>query len=189
MDINIDLNYLGKLNIILTKVRFSGTTIGGVKCCIAGGAIRDMLLNKPVSDIDVFYEGELKLTTLKVYFKLVEETDNGPYPDGFEVTHKVFLDSMPVPIQLIKVKNLEEHIASFPSKLIRVSYFSKEGLQGLNDEFIDCALNKAFWWDMPVDLKYFNKIKAKYSDWKHCFVDDSFNPEPKLKLEPAELDF
>ena len=44
-----------------------------------------------------------------------------------------------------------------------------------------------FFWDQQVDLGYFKKIKDKYSDWKHEFMEKHFNPESKL--EAVDLEF
>lgn len=47
--------------------------LGATKCMVAGGAIRDMLLEKPINDIDVFYEGTLA-DPLQVFHEPKEET-------------------------------------------------------------------------------------------------------------------
>jgi len=181
-EINLDLEYLDTLSYILDRMEVSAST----DSAIAGGAIRDMLLQKPVSDIDVFYTGVLIETRLNIHFDSVETLTDYGYPDGFTVTHKVKVKGLPVPIQLIKVGDVDAHIDLFPSELIRVSYRNSTGLQGLTPSFIDLARLQHFWWDKEVDLKYFSKIKAKYPDWKHMFVEESFNPE---KVQPVELDF
>jgi len=181
-EINLDFDYLDVLSDILDKVECSNSE----DAAIAGGAIRDMLLQKPVSDVDVFYTGVLLDARLKVHFDSVETLTDYGYPDGFTVTHKVKLKKLPVPIQLIKVEDVDAHIDLFPSELIRVSYRNSTGLQGLTPSFIDLARLQQFWWDKEVDLKYFSKIKAKYSDWMHMFVEESFNPEQQ---KVAVLDF
>lgn len=178
-EVNLDLAYLSKLTKILLRTSFCGAS----SCCVAGGAIRDMLLNKPVSDIDVFYEGTVNTKTLQAYFEQAQETDIPNYPEGFNVTHKVKQVGIPVPIQLIQVNNIEEHIKTFPSEMLRVSYNVDKGLQGFGDIFIDAAVSQTFWWDQKVDLPYFTKIKNKYSDWKHMFHSEEDNPEFEPELE------
>jgi len=179
--IEIDFAYLDILTSILSKITFSGVSLLSVECCIAGGAIRDMLLQKPISDIDVFYTGELKEGLLKNTFKTVEVKPNS-YPDGFNVTHTVGLAALPVPIQLIQVESIEKHIGAFPSPLLRVQYNFTKGLEGIDADFISDANAKIFCWDHKADLPYFLKIKSKYSDWKHTFLKDEYNPELQEEL-------
>jgi Poly A polymerase head domain len=177
-EVNLDLAYLSKLTTILLRTGFCGAS----NCCVAGGAIRDMLLNKPVSDIDVFYEGTVNTKTLQAYFEQVQETDIPNYPEGFNVTHKLKQVGIPVPIQLIQVNNIEEHIKTFPSPMMRM-WFDMEGLHGLSPGVIADANSNVFFWDQKVDLPYFLKIKNKYSDWKHMFHEDEHNPEFEPELE------
>ena len=142
---------------------------------VAGGAIRDMLFNKPIDDIDVFYEGELKEDMLKQYFPNIVTSDS-VYPDGFNVTHNFMCDMFPVKVQLIQVKNIEAHLKTFPSQMMRM-WLNGDGLHGLDSIVFQDAITKVFFWDQEVDLSYFKKIKAKYSDWKHEFLEKHFNPE------------
>ncbi len=174
--VEIDFEYLDKLGSILSKVYFStGKLQTYAKCAIAGGAIRDMLLQKPVNDIDVFYEGELSDKSLNNFFKTVKSSETN-YPDGFNVTHTVALTGLPVPIQLIQVKNIQDHIDTFPTPMSRVWYSQDSGLGGVDMDFVHQAINKQFLWDSKVDMPYFDKIKAKYSDWEHVFLHMEDNP-------------
>ncbi len=184
--VEIDFDYLNTLSTVLSKVTFSGGMHHYPKCAIAGGAIRDMLLQKPVSDIDVFYVGELFDKQLNMYFKQVKST-NAFYPDGFNVTHTVSLTALPVPIQLIQVKDIKKHIETFPTPMSRVSFWYDEGLQGVDVQFVADTVAKEFVWDKKVDMPYFDKIKAKYSDWKHVFTSPEYDPYHENVEE--ELDF
>ena len=173
--VEIDFDYLDNLGAILIRVMWSGEPLNPIKCSVAGGAIRDMLLQKPISDIDVFYEGTLVTEELKESFKLVQSTNHN-YPDGFNITHTVMFKDIPVPIQLIQVKNIEEHIATFPTPMSRVSYNHSKGLEGVDMDFVYQVNAQKFFWDHKVDMKYFDKIKAKYSDWEHIFLKPEDNP-------------
>jgi hypothetical protein len=180
--VEIDFVYLNLLGTLLSKVTFSGGMGNMVKCTVAGGAIRDMLLQKPVSDIDVFYEGELKESSLTSYFKQVKETQHS-YPDGFIVTHTVTMAGLPVPIQLIQVKDIEKHIDTFPTPMSRVQFSHQKGLEGIDLDFIHNVVENEFVWDSKVDMPYFDKIKEKYSDWKHVFLDPHDSPYPLEEVE------
>jgi len=186
MQVEIDFGYLNTLSSVLSRVHFSNAHVNFIKCTIAGGAIRDMLLQKPVADIDVFYEGELDDKKLSTWFKTVKTTDT-TYPDGFNVTYKVSWATIPVPIQLIQVKNIDKHIESFPSPLCRVQYDVKKGLKNIDMDFVDDVANKVFTWDSNPGVVYFDKIKSKYSDWKHTFLDPEY--DPYHDIESIDLEF
>lgn len=181
-EINLDLEYLSKLNALISRVRVCSkiqVMFGSYnKTVVAGGAIRDMLFNKPVKDIDVFYEGEVDDSKLEQYFTNIKPTGNS-YPDGFNVTHTLKHKDFPVPIQLIQVKNIEEHIKTFPSPLMRLSVDS-EGIHGMDSSVFSDAQIQEFVWDIKPDLFYFLKVKKKYSDWKHIFMEEDMNPEMEL---------
>lgn len=181
-EINLDIEYLNNLNTLISKVRVCSKPVQLLgeynKTVVAGGAIRDMLFNKPVKDIDVFYEGELDDKKLEGYFTSIKPTGNS-YPDGFNVTHTVAHKDFPVPIQLIQVKNIEAHIKTFPSPLIRV-WVEKGVIHGIDSLLVHDALMQEFCWDIKPDLHYFLKIKEKYSDWEHVFMEEAMNPEPEL---------
>ena len=181
MQVEIDFSYLDILTSILSRVHFNAKLGQYIKCAVAGGAIRDMLLQKPVSDIDVFYEGDLSYSRIKEVFKNVKESDT-TYPDGFNVTHQVFHEKIPVPIQLIQVKNIEEHIQTFPCEFSRVGYDMDKGLFGISSDLVYSVEKKEFMWDSKVDCYYFDKIKEKYSDWKHVFLTETDNPYHEEEL-------
>ena len=79
-EINLDLEYLYNLNCLIARIRAcskSKIMFDGLnKTVVAGGAVRDMLFNKPVKDIDVFYEGEVDDKKLEQYFTNVKPTGN-----------------------------------------------------------------------------------------------------------------
>jgi hypothetical protein len=131
MTIKIDHVYLKQLDKIIVDTIACGAT----EVMIAGGAIRDMLLQKPIKDIDVFYKGTLNDETLKELFvikdKLVsdeQKEDNDYYK---EVNNwQIYADSIhhhaiDLPVQLIVVNSetpLPEHILTFGCNLSKVLY-------------------------------------------------------------------
>ena len=66
-------------------------------------------------------------------------------------------------------------------------WFDMEGIHGLDGCVFGDAKDKVFFWDQEVDLGYFVKIKEKYSDWKHEFLEKHFNPESEA--EALDLEF
>jgi len=177
--IELDLEYISNLIALISKIRFSSKLKPFMapynKIVVAGGAIRDMLFNKPVDDIDVFYEGEINESIFKSYFPNATTSDT-TYPDGWNVTHNIMCDSFPVKVQLIQVENIEKHLKTFPSPMMRL-YVDGNGVHGVDSNVIQDAMSQVFFWDKAPDLNYFLKIKAKYSDWKHEFMEKHFNPE------------
>ena len=95
-------------------------------------------------------------------------------------------EHFPVKIQLIQVKDIAKHIETFPSPMMRL-WLDGDGIHGLDSAVFGDAKAKVFFWDQQVDLGYFKKIKDKYSDWKHEFMEKHFNPESKL--EAVDLEF
>lgn len=179
--IELDLEYIKNLTSLVSKVGWCSSTLCMNFPVVAGGAVRDMLFNKPVSDIDVFYTQELDDIKLKNYFTEAKPTEN-VYPAGWSLTHTLKHKDFPVPIQLIKVKNITEHLATFPSAMLRV-YVDTHGLHGLTFEIMADAITQEFFWDQKVDLNYYLKIKEKYFDWKHMFLEEEYNPEFEPELE------
>lgn len=191
--IELDLEYLTNLTTLVSRIKIC-TKLGGMlspygKAVVAGGAIRDMLFNRPVSDIDVFYEGEINDLLFKQYFPNSVVPTVDVYPDGWNLTHNIMHEHFPVKIQLIQVKDIAKHVETFPSPMMRM-WFDIEGIHGLDGCVFGDAKAKVFFWDQQVDLSYFKKIKEKYSDWKHEFMEDHFNPEqdnPEVEEESMEF--
>lgn len=187
--IELDLEYINNLIALISKIRGSSKlktfTASCNKVVVAGGAVRDMLFNKPVDDIDVLYEGEINESIFKSYFPNTTTSDT-TYPDGWNVTHNIMCDSFPVKVQLIQVENIEKHLETFPSQMMRL-YVDGNGVHGVDSTVIQDAMLKVFFWEKAPDLNYFLKIKSKYSDWKHEFMEEHFNPEEQL--EAVDLEF
>lgn len=168
---NIDNSYLAKLSTLLWKLRNCGIE----DPLIAGGAIRDMLFEKPIKDIDVFYsKGSFKdkpNLLEKTYFT---ETGNTP-PEyegcAFSLKHNLYNKEFPgIKIQLIKVEDPFKAVNEFPIDLCRVSFgrSSSGGAETLNlpPELLADIPSKKCWHESSTKPDYLEYIKDKYSGWE-----------------------
>ncbi len=162
MIITIDNNYLEKLDSLISFLYEEGTD--GFDCCIAGGAIRDSLLFKPIKDIDVFYT--LPYIFGNPAFSVVKKqpTDlEDAYPSGvWVVTHQQCkLLGLNYPIQLIKCLDIDEQIESFGVNLSKV-WYGADGLWMSNEFRKDAKdMTLTFTGDLVTE-NYIKKIKDKY---------------------------
>lgn len=72
----LDIKHFNQLDSILAVV----TAAGGVNATVAGGAVRDSVLEKPIADIDVFFEGELDKAVVEKAFGMPEPAKKNPPP-------------------------------------------------------------------------------------------------------------
>ena len=168
----IDASYLLNLDSLINKVK----TCGGTMVCVAGGAIRDMLLQKEVADIDVFFEGTLDDAIVhKIWPEAITkpETDYTNCKVLYDVTDSLF----PVKVQLIQVENVPLHISEFPTSLSRVSYGQFAGLTGVDITFLVCVEVKELLFDKPVNMKYLCKMQEKFPDYLVKYSKPEYNPE------------
>jgi hypothetical protein len=160
----LDAEYLSKLRYILSAIE----SAGGKECCVAGGAIRDMLFEKPIKDIDIFYKETLDNDVLNNDFLNVKEAITLKYEDsGFVVTHPNLQHSyVPVTIQLIQIQTgtVVDTILDFPCSHNNSYLNIKQGLI-IPLSVISSYENKTFTVN-NVDKDYLKRIKYKYSDWK-----------------------
>lgn len=161
----LDQNLLATYEIMLLRTTASSAD----DCIIAGGAIRDMLLDKPISDVDIFYEGSLNQSKLLEFFTWnsidvpdVEEYEN----DGtWSLTYgnmKCKYSGMKV--QFINVQNVYEHIDTFGCNISKVWYHATNGLM-LTHEFMDGVMYKTLDFEGCTREKYAEKIIAKYPEY------------------------
>ena len=77
----LDIGHFNKLDTIMAAV----IAAGGQDVSIAGGAVRDSVLEKPIADIDVFYSGDLDEAFLKETFGEKETPkSNPPRPNALD---------------------------------------------------------------------------------------------------------
>jgi hypothetical protein len=161
---NIDLEYLDRLLGIMDNI------IGPTDIMVTGGAIRDMLFDKEIKDIDIYYTGEIE--SIYAGYK-VQATGIKYEGTTFQITHEISATSvpqLPVPVQLIKVEALEEAVKNFPSSLCRPSFYKTKGLYIPNDTLI-WALDNYVDYDInKISSDHYKRMKAKYHDWKFTYV-------------------
>lgn len=96
----LDIEHFNKLDSIIAAV----SAAGGMYVTVAGGAVRDSVLEKPIVDIDVFYQGVLDKEKVKAHFgEPVEAKCNPPEPrsldyntwEEFEKAHEAWFAIFP----------------------------------------------------------------------------------------------
>jgi hypothetical protein len=154
---------------ILSKIQDFVLEAGAKETTVAGGAIRDMLLEKDIKDIDVFYVGDLDSKVLEKHFTTnTDEEEVNAYEDStFEVYPTVSMEGCSYPIQLIKVKttvgDLDQWIVdTFGCNLSKVLYGSN---LVLTQEFLDDAEMEILTFPNPVEKNYMDKMTAKFPDF------------------------
>lgn len=165
---------------------------GAHRSIVAGGAIRDIIHDKPIKDIDIFYTGELDKELVKKKFPLsfkepADELEgllggnvnDFPYANaeqGWNVTFPCLeLEGCEYPIQLIKVEgetfnDLALHVNTFGCQISKLyAYLSKEVESGL----MVCAAPE-YWKGINENQLIFSKgcaenyklkIMQKFNDW------------------------
>lgn len=167
---NIDTEYLKNLNKLIEFLMYTGID----DPYIAGGAIRDMLFEKPISDIDVFYSsgtfnpGSFASNLINLQHFPVSDHN---YPDNkFEVTNIIKVNYLPVHIQLIKVQSPLKWIKDFPVEISRF-YMNPYGDLCLNADLLLIAEKKQLYsFSSENTEKYNQKIVTKYNDWTYLQV-------------------
>jgi hypothetical protein len=122
---------------------------------IAGGAVRDMLLKRPIKDIDVFYTGKLDDNKVNKIFKAASKPPKPTDPDELEDYYEkqesweVYgtewtLEGFDYPIQFVHVKKepkggLTAHIHTFGCNISKVLYNNHLSMSDkfLNDVWLE----------------------------------------------------
>lgn len=152
---------------VLCKIQDCLLAAGAVETVVSGGAIRDMLLGRPIKDIDVFYVGNLdedKLLMLEKQSLALEDYEG----TDFQVTHPhLRMDGCDYPIQLMKVDvpegQLDEWILdNFGCNLSKVGF--GEHLE-ISQQFLDDVEMEMMTFPKPVSEKYMKKMTDKYPDF------------------------
>ena len=170
---NFDTEYLAKLDHLLNILTFTGIK----NPLVAGGAIRDMLFDKPIKDIDVFYskyiwatahEAPLKYGTFITNVECHTEKYEG---SKFQLTHSFDFSSFPgTRVQLIKTElPPQQHVENFPIDICCVSYGSINGESNqlhIPNFVMECYNNKKVYCSSDVNEEYLNRIQQKYPEYE-----------------------
>lgn len=154
---------------------------GAKDIVVAGGAIRDALLGKPIKDIDVFFTGELDIddSTPKAKEHGVkwdtddDEVDSFSYEgSSIEVTSVPLLfEGIPYPVQLIQVKgnsmdNIISIVEAFPCGLSK-AILHVDGTLSVASDFLQSEYFKVIAYTPEAPPKYKKKMVAKYPEYAH----------------------
>lgn len=156
---------------------------GAKDIVVAGGAIRDTLLGKPVKDIDVFYTGAIELddeSDLAKHYGMkwknsteFDEIDSTMYEEeGITVTNtNLLFQDIPYPVQLIEVngnsiQDIVNHIVAFPCGLSK-AILHEEGTLSLANDFLQNEFFKIVAYEPGTSPKYKNKLVQKYPEFAH----------------------
>lgn len=157
---NLDIETIEKYQEILGKLEQF------VEPIVAGGAIRDMLLNKPVKDIDVFYKGNLPDSVVKQLFTIEAKYDKAYEESMFKVFYsKVFYKDVKLPIQLIETKDDPRTIVidDFGVNLSKV-WLTRAGLVIPNEFLLDASL-QILTFKPNCKQSYVERIIDKYPEY------------------------
>lgn len=153
----------------------------GYDITIAGGAIRDIIFNKPVADIDVFYVDEIPDHIVN---ELVLEEKGYPYEGtNFLVTHEG--EYQGTKVQFIKVDKEYSHviIKTFPCSISQV--FVKHKTLWSSEEFL-LSFNNIVKWKPNSEFKYHTKIVSKYPEMIHLWEESNLPTTANLFTELAK---
>ena len=157
---NFDIETVEKYQEILGKLEQF------VEPVVAGGAIRDMLLDKPVKDIDIFYKGTLPDSVVKQLFTVETKYNDNYEEDTFKVRYtKVFYNDVTLPIQLIETKEDPRSIIidDFGVNLSKV-WLTRAGLVIPNEFLLDASL-KILTFKPNCKQSYVERIIDKYPEY------------------------
>jgi hypothetical protein len=177
---NFDTLFLNKLTQILTRLKYAGI----VDPVVGGGCLRDMLFEKEIKDIDVFYsKGNYKVLNSDSFLNLatfeelpLNAVSSEEYAESeFKVTNNLKSALIDVPIQLIKVKhNPYKHIDEFPINICRVAYgpvvpgtgFTSYPTLQIPTDVLEDYFSKRIYYDLGISEGYLQRIQEKYHDWE-----------------------
>lgn len=143
---------------------------------IAGGAIRDTLLKRPIKDIDLFVTSDVTEASLKQLVAMVngrdlhsvDESDKGlDYTGSFEIYSFKYDTTFKadVEVQVILVADVDEHIEdTFSIGLSKVSY-SNAGLYMSRDFLKDAKDSTITVLTTSTKPEYVARITQKYSSF------------------------
>ena len=165
---HFDTEYLAKLDHLLSILTFTGIK----NPLVAGGAIRDMLFDKPIKDIDVFYyQDTIPVINYGTFITNVDYTPEKYEGSKFQLTHSFNYSGFPeTRVQLIKTElPPQQHVENFPIDICCVSYGSINGESNqlhIPNFVMECYNLKKVYCSSSVDDEYLNRIQQKYPEYE-----------------------
>jgi hypothetical protein len=178
---NIDYKLLKQLSEKLVLVK----ECGAKDAAVLGGCIRDMLLNKPIRDIDLFYTGTLDAEKVEKIFGVKKKAEI-PKKGWFDLWKEhqlalkagMLLDDMEkeydysvidggvveeYPLQLIGVEELS--YSKFPCKLSKVG-FTELAVVCMSNDFLKSVEYQMLFFTENAKESYKNKLIEKYPEYE-----------------------
>lgn len=152
-----------KLNAILAAVP------GAI---IAGGYLRDLLLDKPTRDIDIFMERMPSLYEINALnallgctlFERVIDIDENYTPEGGRTSDiRVVYQTDDERVNVIVVDNVQTHILEFPDNISKV-FYGPDGL-GAHAEFTHGHEQMVIRYRVSAAAARLVKLQAKFPDY------------------------
>jgi hypothetical protein len=142
---------------------------GGKDVLVAGGAIRDMLLERPIKDIDILYSGDLSVEFMKqttgIGFEEGAEAytnDDLTEDEQFSVVNWPEAESK-YPVQLISCASPWDMVLTkFGCNLSKVILDSQGDLTITKQFMFDAELEILTFTEECVGTEYEKRIRAKY---------------------------
>ena len=152
----------------------TGYTNLGEASYIAGGACRDYLLGKPISDIDIFvmnanFKGskEICLMWLKTLYPEHEVTDQTPEYEGLGFYSYVINTEIPINVIFTEQSSIAQVVSEFTCDLSKV-YLVRSNNQPhtfyVSGEFRRDYENNHITFSEGVNPSYFSKMVTKYHE-------------------------
>lgn len=140
---------------------------------IAGGFLRDSIMNKEYSDIDIF----AKVGVLDIE-KLAKEVGteailHSSSTNGYGALSKVYNVGKIQVIELVQDVEVLDHIKGFHLDLSKIAYFPLGGGHYYIDQsFVDDVFNKTLTFSLTVQDSYMEKMAKRYPDFEVNFFKE-----------------
>lgn len=146
---------------------------GADQVMVAGGAVRDVLLDKPIKDIDIFYTGELDVLKVYDYFNQIPTRfgdDLNMFYDNEDndwiVTYNRMRSKLTKhPLQFIQCKDFTAHLKTFGVGLSQVALLA-DGTLWITPEFMKDVTTECLHFHPNCGEKYRDKICDKYPEYE-----------------------
>lgn len=168
---------------MLYRIQTLVREVTGYAAHVAGGALRDLRLGRPIKDIDVlivrdrsedvYSEHEQRYYARKVAKALGSElvtTSESGYPDGEQVyaTYEVAFEGETV--NLIFVSDLIDALNEFPDTISQV-YLDDEGVPVYSEDFEEAVVRGVIVARLEEGNKRRERLSLKFPDFKWQYAE------------------